>query len=248
MIKIKNKRALENMRIAGERLAKIFENVADIITPGMTTGELDRRIDSLIREQGLRPECLGYGGYKHATCISVNDVIVHGVPSDLKMKNGDCVKVDTVVSYKGWCADMARCFYVGEVRPEIKKLVGTAQAALDKAIEMIKPGVNLEDVARNMQEIIEGDGFGVVRDFVGHGIGSDMHEDPQVPNFVTGEPGVILREGMTLAIEPMITEKSYQVSVDPDGWTARTADGGWAAHVEDTIAVTKTGAEVLTRK
>lgn len=247
MIMIKNKRAIEKMRKAGRSLAEIMVDVKDIIKPGITTLEIDNFIESEMKKRGLKPECKGYAGYKHATCISVNDVVVHGVPSHEILKDGDFVKIDVVASFKGYCADMARFFFVGNVSDTVKCMGGTAQKALDSALEMVKAGINLSNISHKIQTIVEGAGFGVVRDFAGHGIGRRIHELPEIPNFGAPGKGVILREGMTLAIEPMITERDVAVRIMPDGWTARTVDGGLAAHVEDTIAVTKDGIEVLTR-
>jgi methionyl aminopeptidase len=175
-------------------------------------------------------------------------VIVHGIPTkEIVLKNGDFVKIDVVGAYERYCADMARYFFVGDKKPQAVALAFAAQTALDKAIDAIRPGVFLSDISALIQETVEGAGFNVVRDFVGHGIGRKMHEEPEVPNFGRPGSGPILQEGMTLAIEPMLTEKSYKVRIDSDGWTARTADGGLAAHVEDTILVTSRGCEVLTR-
>jgi methionyl aminopeptidase len=178
----------------------------------------------------------------------VNDVVVHGVPSSkVVLKKGDLVKVDVVGSFNGYCADMARCFFVGEATVAAKKIAATARYALDKAIEIIKPGIHLSDISALIQKEVEKEGFGVVRNFAGHGIGKSLHEEPEIPNFGKKGNGPLLRSGMTLAIEPMITEFGYEVKIDSDGWTARTADGGLAGHVEDTILVTEKNAEILTK-
>lgn len=248
MIVIKNKVALEKMRIAGRILAPIVHQAGALLQPGMSTLEIDSFVTKTMRAEGLKPECIGYGTYKHATCISVNDVIVHGVPSaEVILKPGDFVKIDVVGSYKGYCADMARFFFIGSVDAEVKRLAAVAQRSLDKAIALAVPGAHLHDLSFCIQEEVEREGFGIVRDFAGHGIGKDMHEDPEVPNFGKPGTGPILREGMTLAIEPMITQGSPKVKIMPDGWTAKTADGGIAAHVEDTVLVSSHGPEILTR-
>lgn len=248
MIKIKDKLAISKMRKAGHLLAEIFEILKEQLLLGKTTLDLNNFIEDLMLERSLKPVCKGYAGYKHATCISLNDVIVHGVPSkDVVIKNGDLVKVDVVGSYEGYCADMTRCFFVGDVSETAKKLVSVAQNALDKAIAIIKPGIHLSDISSEIQKEVEKANFGIVRTFSGHGIGKSLHEQPEIPNFGRKGLGPILRVGMTLAIEPMITEKSFDVKIDNDGWTARTADGGLSGHVEDTIAVTENGAEILTR-
>jgi methionyl aminopeptidase len=173
---------------------------------------------------------------------------VHGVPSkSFILKDGDFVKVDVVGSYKGYCADMARYFFVGQTAPAAQKIADVAQKSLDAALAMVAPGVELAAISGRIQQIVEDAGFGVVRQFAGHGIGKCMHEEPDVPNYAEGAPDLRLREGMTLAIEPMITEGSYDVVFSKDGWTAKTADGKLAAHVEDTVLVTAHGAEILTR-
>ena len=247
-ILIKNKASIEKMRIAGHTLARIMGLMSGYISPGVSTGELDQIIEQKMRAEGLNPECKGYGTYKHATCISINDTIVHGVPSkEMILKSGDFVKIDVVGSYKGYCADMARGFFVGEVNPTAARLASVAQKALDNAIKKIAPGVRLSDISACIQQEVESAGFGVVRYFAGHGIGKSMHEAPDFPNYGKPGQGPILREGMTFAIEPMITEGSYDVHILADGWTAKTVDGGLAAHVEDTVVVTKNGAEILTR-
>ena len=246
---IKNKIAIDKMRMAGKKLANVMDEVKDSVVEGINTFDLDALIEKKMVERGLRPECKGYAGYKFATCISLNDVIVHGIPSkEIILKSGDFVKIDVVGSYKKYCVDMARCFFIGNVDPLVKKIAAVAQKALDTAICKIKPGCCLSDISASIQREVEISGFSVVRAFAGHGIGKSMHEDPEIPNYITSEgKKIVLREGMTLAIEPMIAQKSYEVRIMSDGWTAKTSDGGMAAHVEDTVLVTKNGAEVLTR-
>lgn len=246
---IKNKISIDRMRTAGKLLAEVMNEVFDFIKEGISTLELDAVIEKKMRIKGLNPECKGYGTYKHSSCISVNDVVVHGVPSkEIILKSGDFVKVDVVGSYKGYCADMARGFFIGSVSPVAEKLARVAQRALDDALAKIVPGVLLSEISASIQKTVEDAGFGVIRDFAGHGIGKSMHEAPEIPNYVDSQNSfVILREGMTLAIEPMIVEKHYAVEILSDGWTAKTRDGGLAAHVEDTVLVTKGGVEVLTR-
>ncbi len=248
MIVIKNKAAIEKMRTAGKLLAKIMEDVKKIVVPGKTTLFIDNYFEKCMLEVGLKPDCKGYAGYKYATCISLNDVIVHGVPSDkIVLKSGDFVKVDVVGSYNGYCADLARYFFVGTVDPKVKHIAQVAQNALDKAIEKAVVGNRVSDLSYCIQQEVEGEGFNVVRDFAGHGIGKDMHEEPDIPNYGKPSEGPILRPGMTLAIEPMITQGDYKVKIMEDGWTAKTFDGGLAAHVEDTILITENGPQVFTR-
>jgi methionyl aminopeptidase len=248
-IVIKNKAAIEKMRQAGQLLAQVMEEVRPLVVVGITTHDLDAAIEKKMVAVGLKPECKGYGTYKHATCISVNDVIVHGIPSkEVILKSEDFVKIDVVGSYRGYCADMTRSFFVGEqINPIALKMAQVAQSALDLAISKIAPGIALSNISACIQEEVEKAGFGVVRELSGHGIGKRIHEGPDVPNY--GKPGLgpILQPGMTLAIEPMITQRSYEVRIMSDGWTVKTVDGGLAAHVEDTILVTCDGAEILTR-
>jgi methionyl aminopeptidase len=260
VIQIKNKSALEKMSESGRRLASVMKSAASMVCEGvnarlsrrlsgrLSTLEIDIFIESQMRQVGLVPVCKGYGGYKYATCISVNDGVIHGVPSDkVVLKSGDFVKIDVAGSYKNYCADMTRYFFIGTVSPEVKRLAAAAQRALDAAIGAVAPGNCLSDVSAAIQREIERDGYGVVKDFAGHGIGKKLHEEPQVLNFGVPGEGPILREGMVFAIEPMLTQYDSAVKVLEDGWTVKTVDGGLAAHVEDTVAVVRNGAKVLTR-
>jgi methionyl aminopeptidase len=246
MIAIKNKVAIGKMREAGRLLAEIMKRVQ--VSEGLSTLEIDSWIDNEMQKCGLVAVCKGYAGYRYATCISLNDEVIHGIPSNkVVLKSGDFVKIDVAGSYKGYCADMTRYFFVGAVSDVAKKLAATAQRALDIAIKEITPGRHLSDISASIQNEVERAGFGIVRDFAGHGIGKRLHEDPQVPNFGIAGEGPILQEGMVFAIEPMITEKSEKIKIMSDKWTVKTVDGGLSAHVEDTVAVASSGAEVLTR-
>jgi len=249
MIIIKNKLALQKMAIAGQKLAKIMNLVSEQIKEGVTTLELDQLVVQYLKNAELVSCTKGYLGYRHSTCISVNEEVVHGVPSkEKKIKNGDLVKVDICASYKGYCADMARCFFVGGIyNPEAQKLVEVAQRALDMGIAQARVGNRLGDISAAIQREVEKNGFGVVRDFAGHGIGKKMHEEPELLNYGESGKGPVLRAGMTLAIEPMITQGGYEVCIMQDGWTVRTEDKKLAAHVEDTIAITQDGPQILTR-
>lgn len=249
MIIIKNKLALQKMAIAGQKLAKIMSFLPEQIKEGVTTLELDQWVVQHLKNAELVSCTKGYLGYRHSTCISVNEEVVHGVPCKEKiLKNGDLVKVDICASYKGYCADMARCFFVGGVHnPEAQKLVEVAQRALDIGIAQARVGNRLGDISAAIQHEVEKNGFGVVRDFAGHGIGKKMHEEPELLNYGESGKGPVLRAGMTLAIEPMITQGGYEVCIMQDGWTVRTEDKKLAAHVEDTIAITQDGPQILTR-
>jgi len=248
MITVKKKRNLEKMRLAGKKLATIMSGISDLVVKGVATLEIDSYIEGEMVKAGLVSVCKGYAGYRHATCISLNETVIHGVPSDkVVLKSGDFVKIDVAGSYKGYCADMTRYFFVGKVSTVVKRLAAAAQMALDVAIQEIRPGKQLSDISSVIQKEVEKEGFGVVRAFAGHGIGKRLHEEPEVANYGAPGKGPILREGMTFAIEPMITEHDWAVKTMPDGWTVNTVDGGLAAHVEDTVAVVKDGSEVFTR-
>ncbi len=248
MINIKNKRAIEKMAIAGKLLANVFAGIPSQLKVGVTSLELDQWIEQQLVGNGLISQCKGYCGYRHVSCISVNDGVVHGVPhNDVKLCDGDLVKVDVCASYQGYCADMARCFFVGKQSPEVQQLVDVAQLALNTGIEQAVPGNRLGDISAAIQGCIQQFGYGIVRDFAGHGIGKRMHEDPEIPNYGKAGQGVLLQPGMTFAIEPMITVGSHKVFVENDGWTVRTEDKSLAAHVEDTILITSNGPRILTR-
>jgi methionyl aminopeptidase len=245
---LKDSRSIDKMTIAGRLLAEIVEHVSSLIVIGMTSKDLDSLVETKMRAAGLVPSCIGYGGYRHATCISINDGVIHGVPSlSAVFKEGDCVKLDVVGSYQGYCADMARTFFVGTPSAEAFKMRECAQFSLDEALKIIKPGVKIGTIAESIQKNVESAGYSVVRAYAGHGIGRNIHEGPEVPNFGKAGTGVVLVAGMTLAIEPMVTQYRPDVFVDSDGWSVKTVDRGLAVHVEDTVVVTDFGVRVLTR-
>lgn len=248
MITIKNETALNKMAIAGKLLATMFAELETVICEGISTLAIDTWIADYLKKYNMVSGCKGYMGYCHVSCISLNDEIVHGVPSATKIiKKGDLVKVDVCASWSGYCADMARCFFIGTPAPKVKRLVDVAMAALDRGIEQAQVGNRLSDISAAIQRCVESAGFGVVRDFAGHGIGKRMHEEPEILNYGPPGKGPYLRHGMSFAIEPMITLGDYRVKIDRDGWTARTADGSIAAHVEDTVLITDKGPQVVTR-
>lgn len=248
MIAIKNKSSLAKMEKAGQLLSELFSELPGLVRQDFSTLEIDTWIEKQLRSKGLAPRTKGYRGYQHASCISVNDAVIHGVPnSNVILKDGDVVKIDIIASWKGYCADMARTFFVGAVSDQAKRLVHTAQAALDKGIAQARAGNHLSDISAAIQQEVEQHGFGVIRDFAGHGIGKYMHEEPEIPNYGKPGEGPVLRPGMTLAIEPMITVGSYEVDVTNDGWTVKTCDGSLSAHVEDTVVVTDGEPKILTR-
>lgn len=248
MITIKNKSAIAKMEEAGKRLAAIFDRLPSIIEVGSTTFAIDAWIEKRQQQLGLVSKSKGYKGYKYASCISVNDEVVHGVPSPAKkLQVGDLVKVDVCAAWNCYCADMARMYFVENADSKARQLAAVAQKALDRGITKAYAGNRLSDISYAIQSEIEASGYGIVRDFAGHGIGKMMHEDPEILNF--GEPGhgPVLRPGMALALEPMITMGSYKIVVLDDGWTAKTADGSLAAHVEDTIIITDAEPKIITR-
>lgn len=248
MIRGKSNKEIELMRIAGKRLSSIFQELGPLVKEGVTTAELDQFIYERIKALELFPECKGYHGYPASSCISINDVVVHGIPSQRDvLKSGDFVKIDVVASYKGYCADMARGFFVGEPTKESVLIDAVARDALEQAIELLRPGIRVSDISHCIQNAVEGAGYNVIREFSGHGIGRLMHEDPCIPNFGLPGRGPVVVKGMTFAVEPMITKGLVASVIDADGWTARTEDGSIAAHVEDTLLVVEGGCEVLTR-
>ena len=219
----------------------------EAIHAGMTTKELDTVVRKYITSHGAKPSFLGYGGFPGSACISINDVVIHGIPGPQVIKDGDIVSVDVGAYIGGFHGDSCKTFAVGEVSEEAKALMKSTEESLYLAISMVKPGVRLGDLGAAIQKYNEDNGYGVVREFVGHGVGRDLHEDPEVPNFGKAGHGVRLQAGMVIAIEPMITEGSPKVKVMGDGWTTKTADGKLSAHFEHTIAVTETGCMILTK-
>lgn len=246
MIIRKSPREIERIAAAGALVAETIAHVGSLLHPGVTTEELDAAADAFIREHGGIPTSEGYKGYPKAICISPNDVVVHGIPGPYEVAEGDLVTIDVGVTLDGYIADSAYTFGVGETEPEAQRLLEVAQEALAAGIAAARAGNRVGDISHAVQAVVEGAGFAVVRSLVGHGVGRSYHEDPHIPNF--GEPGrgPRLAEGMTIAIEPMITAGSPEVVVEPDGWTIRTADGSLAAHFEHTVAVTAEGPRILT--
>jgi methionyl aminopeptidase len=234
------------MRRAGDHLARVTEQLQAACQVGTTTDELDQLGDRLIRDRGGRPGFLGYGGYKKSICVSINEVAVHGVPSRRKIKDGDLVSLDLGLVLEGFWADMGCTVLVGDVDPEAARLKRVTDECLDLAIAAAQPGGRLGDIGFAVQRHAEAAGFSVIRQFVGHGIGREMHEDPQVPNFGVPGTGPELKPGMTLAIEPMINQGGPDVVLADDGWTVSTADGKLSSYREHTVAITKEGPVILT--
>jgi methionyl aminopeptidase len=245
----KSTEELARMRRAGQVVVAAKRLCRDLVAPGISTLELDLEVEALIRRLGAEPAFKGYRGFPATICISINEEVVHGIPAaHRRIKEGDIVGIDLGAIVDGYYADAAFTLAVGEIPPKVERLIDVTREALELAIVASRPGKRLGDISSTVQRHVESAGFGVVRSFVGHGIGRQLHEDPQVPNF--GEPGKgpVLRPGMVLAIEPMVTMGHWEVRVLEDRWTAVTADGSLAAHFEETVAITEHGPDVLTRE
>lgn len=247
MITIKTESEIERMRVSGKLTGNVLELLGKSIRAGMTTAELDKIAYDYIKSVGGEPSFLNYEGYPASTCISIDEKVVHGIPSDeVYVKEGQIVSVDVGVKFNGYHGDAARTFLVGEVAPEKKKLVEVTRECFFKAFEHLRPGMPLGDIGYYVQSHAEANGYGVVRALVGHGIGTEMHEDPSVPNYGRKGTGIRLRSGMCIAIEPMINMGTWQVRFLNDGWGVVTADGKPSAHYENTVVITDDGAEILT--
>ena len=247
-IMIKTSQEIEKMRISGIALRKVHDAIAPHVKAGASTMDLEEIAVAKIAELGGKAAFKGYHGYPSALCTSINDEVVHGMPNAKRiLKDGDILSIDCGVIMDGYYSDAAVTYAIGKPEPRIQKLLDVTKASLEAAIEQCQVGGRLFDISATVQEMCEAEGFGVVREFVGHGIGRNMHEDPQVPNFGTRGKGPRLKAGMVLAIEPMINAGKPEVKVLKDGWTAVTVDGSYSAHFEHTVAITKDGPLVLTR-
>jgi methionyl aminopeptidase len=236
---------IDLMDQANRIVLRVLDEVGAMIRPGVTSREMDRLAERVIRGAGGVPAFLNYRGYPATLCISVDDVIVHGIPNDVPLKGGQIVGIDCGVLYKGYYGDAARTFAVGEVGEDAKQLLKVTEEALRLAVAQVRPGARLSDIGFAVQQHAERHGYSVVREFSGHGIGTSLHEDPQVPNYGKPGKGPKLRPGLVLAIEPMVNAGKAGVRMDADGWTARTEDGSLSAHFEFSVAVTPSGARVL---
>lgn len=246
MIIIKTNEEIAKMKKAGEILANLHKEIKKIIRPGITTMEIDKFVEEYLEKEGAYPEQKGYQGYPYATCASVNDEICHGYPRNEPLVEGDIVTIDIVVRYDGWLADSAWSYAVGEISDDAKRLMEVTKESMYLGIEKAVPGNRLGDIGHAIQKHVEENEFSVVKDFVGHGIGKDMHEDPQVLHY--GKPGRGLRlvEGMVLTVEPMVNIGQWSMKIDDNKWTARTTDGSLSAQYEHTIAITSDGPIILT--
>ena len=241
MIALKSKREIQIIQEAAQILRKVFQKVRPEVKPGVTTDELDALAEKIIRKDGAEPAFKGYRGFPKTACISVNEEVVHGIPGGRRLKDGDLISFDIGSKVGGYYADAARTWPVGKVSPEKLRLMDTAREALQAGLQAYKPGCRIGDMSAKIQEWIESRGFQVVREYVGHGIGRNIHEDPQVPNYGKPGHGAKIEPGLVLAIEPMVTEGHHAVRTLEDGWTVVTKDGKWASHYEDTIAFTEEG-------
>lgn len=246
MIVLKSQREIEKMHEAGKVLASVHKELAKLIRPGITTWEIEEFVDDYLKKHGATPEQKGYKGYEYTTCASINDEICHGFPRKKPLKEGDIVTIDIVVNLDGALADSAWTYAVGKVSEENARLMEVTKEALYKGIEQAVVGNRIGDIGHAIQTYVEGEGFSVVRDFIGHGIGSTIHEKPDVPHFGLPGKGPRIKEGMVFTIEPMVNAGTYHSKMDGNGWTARTVDGKNSAQYEHTIAITKDGPMILT--
>lgn len=248
MIQRKSQREIQLMAEAGKLLADIHKEIAKMIKPGITTTEIDQFAEKYMRDRGAVPEQIGYNGYEYATCASINDEICHGFPRPEKLNNGDIVTIDMVVNLNGFLADSAWTYAVGEVDPAGKRLMEVTKKSLYLGIEQAQVGNRIGDIGHAIQQYAEAEGFSVVREFTGHGIGPTMHESPHIPHYGLPGKGARLKEGMAITIEPMLNEGAWQSKMDDNGWTARTIDGKRSAQFEHTLIITKDGPLILTEQ
>lgn len=246
MIHVKSEKEIELIREACKIVRDTLNFVGSKIKAGMTTKEVDMLVERYIRSCGANPSCLGYGGFPASACISVNEMVVHGIPDDRILKEGDIVSVDVVADKNGYHGDACRTFCIGEVSRDVKQLIKVTEECFFKGIEGLRAGTPLFDIGYRVQKHAESHGYGVIRSYTGHGIGKEMHEDPSVPNFGRLGTGVRLKAGTVLCIEPMIAQGTWKVQLLDDGWGAVTADGKPAAHYENTVVVREDGVEILT--
>jgi len=246
MIIGKSKRELEKMRASGQLVGQVLSHLRTLVAPGVTTMEIDRAAEKMIRDAGALPTFKGYNGFPYSICASVNEQIVHGFPSNYRLQEGDIFSIDVGVTLEGFVGDTAATVPVGKASEDRLKLIRVTEECLERAIEQCRPGKHLGDIGWAVQEHAEANGYSIVRDYVGHGIGRRMHEDPQIPNY--GRPGLgqKIKAGYVFAVEPMVNLGSHHTKVLADGWTVVTVDGQPSAHAEHTIAITEEGPEVLT--
>jgi methionyl aminopeptidase len=246
LIVIKSRKEIDRMRVPCTIVAEVLRRVVESVAPGVTTLELNSIAEKEVAKRKAKPAFRGYSGYPSSLCCSLNEQVVHGIPSNSPMKDGDILSLDFGAYFDGFFGDAAVTVPVGCISRNTLNLIRVTEHSLDLAIGQAYVGNKLSDISNAVQTYVEGNGYSVVRDFVGHGIGRNLHEQPQIPNYGSPKKGPTLRPGMVFAIEPMVNEKSYEVRVLADGWTAVTVDGGLSAHFEHTVAITENGPEILT--
>ena len=247
MIIVKSPREIELMKEAGRLVAKVFETIEPLIKPGISTYEINEIAEKVIYDGGGTCPCKGYYDYPAGTCVSVNETLIHGIPSKkIILREGDLVSLDVVANLKGYCADATRTFLVGTCRDSVKQILDVCQKAFYEGIKQAKPGNRVGDISAAIQHYVESHGYSVARDFTGHGIGKGMHEDPSVPNYGIAGTGPLLQKGMTIAVEPMILEGKKETRILGDGWTVKSRDGKLTCHYENTIVITEDGNEIIT--
>ena len=246
MISVKTERELEVMRRAGRITAGARALAGSMVRPGVTTKEIDKAVHDFIVSQGAKPSFLNYAGYPASACISVNDVVIHGIPDGRVLREGDIVSVDVGAYWGGFHGDCAATFACGKISPEAEKLIAVTRQSFFEGIRYAREGCRLQDISAAIQTYVESHGYSIVREYVGHGIGTQMHEPPEIPNYGHPGRGPRLLRGMTLAIEPMVNAGAAAIRVLPDGWTVKTQDGKWAGHYENTVLITDGEPEILT--
>jgi methionyl aminopeptidase len=249
-IQLRSADDIAKMRVAGRLAAEVLELIGQYVVPGVSTEELDKIChDHIVDVQKAIPACLGYRGFPKSVCTSVNHVVCHGIPSEKKiLKNGDIINIDVTVIKEGWYGDTSKMYIVGDVAPHAQRLIDISQECLYKAIDMVRPGIRLGDIGHVIQTHAEANYYSVVRDYCGHGIGMEFHEEPQVLHYGKPDTGLVLEEGMTFTIEPMVNAGKYSTKIKSDGWTVETRDGRLSSQWEHTLVVTSTGVEVLTAR
>lgn len=248
MIIVKSPREIELMRYAGKVISKVFEYMETYIKPGLSTLQIANEAEKIITDAGCIPTFKGYGGFPGAICVSVNETLVHGIPSEkIILKEGDIVSLDVGATYKGYCCDACRTYPVGIISSEARRLIDTTQESFFEAMKYAKAGNHLGDICYAIQKYNEDRGYSLPREYTGHGTGRHLHEDPTIPNYGIAGTGIILREGMTLAVEPMVAQGSNKTRTLSDGWTVKMKDGKLSAHYENTFVITEDGYEILTK-
>lgn len=248
MVSIKSPREIELLKVAGEITGSTHNYLKPYIKPGITTKELDKLAEEYILSRDATPSFKGYDGFPGSICTSINEEVVHGIPGNRKLKEGDIITLDIGACWKGYHGDSAWTYAVGKISEEKQKLMDVTKESLFKGLEQVKPGNRIGDIGNAIQTYAESFGYGVVRELVGHGVGTDVHEEPDVPNYGKPHTGLTLKEGMVIAVEPMITMGNKEICILDDDWTIITEDGWPAAHFEHTVVITKNGYEILTRR